>query len=213
MKYIYIVLVKAHTGLGRLARMFTNYEYTHSAVCLDKRLTDFATYSRRRHYAPLDAGFMHEYRDYYTFGKHRRVKVKVFRLPVYNDCYNDILRFISQCENDTEQMFNLFSMMTMPFLHGFSIYKAHNCMSFTAKVIALSGAVKLDKPFYKYSIKDMDGLLQGYIWFEGNLKRIASEEYESYMETMPLLTQFKTGAHMIFTLVKRMLFYRAEEGL
>ncbi len=165
MKYIYIVLIQAHTGLGRFARKLTHYNYTHIAVCTDRHLTDFITYSRRRHYLPLDAGFMHEYRDYYAFGDHQKVRVKVFRLPVRNANYADILRFISQCETDESQMFNLFSMMTMPLLHGFRIYKSHNCMSFTARVIALSGAVNMDKPYYRYSIKEMDALLQKYAFF------------------------------------------------
>lgn len=213
MKYVYIVLLQAHTGLGQMARILTHYDYTHAAVCLDKRLTDFVTYSRRRHYAPLDAGFMHEYRDYYAFGKYRRVKAKVFRIPVGSGGEN-ILRFISQCENDTEQMFNLFSMMTMPVFHGFPVYKAHNCMSFTAKIIALSGAVEMNKPYYKYSIKDIDRLLHQYVWFEGNLRRMTSREYKGYMEKPPFWEPIKAGVHTVFTLVKRMLMYgRAGDGL
>lgn len=213
MKHIYIVLIKAHTGLGRFARMVTGYDYTHIAVSLQKELMDFVTYSRKRHFMPLYAGFMHEYRDYYAFGKNKNVKVKVFRLPVEDHCHERILEFISQCENDEEQMFNLFSMMTMPLFHGFRIYKAHNCMSFTAKVLKLSGAVEMDRPYYKYSIKDMDGLLHEYTVFQGNLKRMESPEYGKYMEK-PLLSEvFKTGADTIFSLTKRMILYgnRIEE--
>ena len=35
--YIYIVLVKALTGLGKFARLTGKYEYTHIAVCLDEK--------------------------------------------------------------------------------------------------------------------------------------------------------------------------------
>ena len=74
MKRIYICLVAAHTGLGQCVRRFSDYPYTHIAVSLDASLTDFVTYSRRRHSLPLDAGFMHEYRDYYAFGAHSSVR-------------------------------------------------------------------------------------------------------------------------------------------
>ena len=37
-EYIYIVLVKALTGLGRIARKITRYEYTHIAISLDENL-------------------------------------------------------------------------------------------------------------------------------------------------------------------------------
>lgn len=212
MQHIYIVLIKAHTGLGRFARLFTGYDYTHIAVSLHKELKDFVSYSRRRHFVPLDAGFMHEYRDYYAFGNHEKVKIKVFEVPVEEQCYKRVLAFVSQCENDGEQMFNLFSMMTMPLIHGFRIYKAHNCMSFTGKVLALSGAVKMDRPYYRYSIKEIDDLLQGYPVFEGNLRRTASPEYEAYMEKPLLSDAVKTGIFTIFTLVKRMIWYDGKIG-
>lgn len=211
MKSIYIVLIKAHTGIGELARAVTQYEYTHIAVCLDKRLRDFITYSRRRHYVPFDAGFMHEYRDYYAYGKHRSFKVKVFEIPVHERQYEDIMRFISQCENDSEQLFNLFSMATMPVFHGFRVYKTHNCMSFTAKVIGLSGAVIMEKPYYKYSIKDMDTLLARYALYEGYLKRIPSDGYEQYMEKADFMELVRTGMHTVFALSVRMLFGRGIE--
>lgn len=205
MKQIYIVLIKAHTGLGKFARRLTGYEYTHIAVCTDRTLTDFMTYSRRRHYVPLDAGFMHEYRDYYAFGEHRRVKVKVFRLPVEEKRYRRVMSFIAACEQDDEQMFNLFSMMTMPLVHGFRIYKAHNCMSFTAKVLGLSGAVKLQKPYYRYSIREMDQLLHAHACFEGYLKRLPSAGYKAYMEKPPLSEQLRISAHTVSVLAERML--------
>lgn len=212
MKPIFIVLIKAHTGLGQLARMVTGYGYTHIAVCLDEKLKDFISYSRKRHYMPLDAGFMHERRDYYAFGKHQSVKVKVFRILMKDCCYDRVLEFISQCENDEEQMFNLFSMLTMPLFHGFRIYKAHNCMSFTAKVLSLSKAVEMDRPYYKYSIKEIDDLLHDYTVFQGKLKRMASSEYERYMGKPSFFEVVKTGNHMFFTLIKRMLFYSGNIG-
>ena len=208
MKYIYVVLIKAHTGLGKVARVFSRYEYTHVAVSLDKTLTDFITFSRRKHYLPLDAGFMHEYRDYYAFGNHRQVKIKVFKVPVAEQNYNEIIRFISKLENDSEYIFNLFSMMTMPILHGFEIYKAYNCMSFTAKIVELTGAVKLKRPYYKYSIKDMEQVLQKYEYFEGNIARKSSCDYAQYMKKYNISNILSTGADTIFNLTKRLLFSR-----
>ncbi len=209
MKHIYIVLIKAHTGLGKFARMFSKYDYTHIAVSLDSSLTDFVTYSRRRHYLPLDAGFMHEYRDYYAFGRHSKVKVKVFDLPVEEHCYEDVLRFISSCEGDEEQKFNLFSMATMSIFHGFRIYKAHNCMSFCGRVIQLTGVISMEKPYYKYSIQEMDALLEKNFYFEGMLKRKSSPDYDNYMKRGSIWELIRTGSNTIFTLIKRMIFERS----
>lgn len=205
MRYIYIVLIKAHTALGSIARMITKYDYTHAAVCLDGRFEDFISYSRRRHYLPFDAGFTHEKRDFYAFGNYSNVKVKIFRLPADNEHYDRVMDFISRCENDSEQMFNLFSMVTMPVIHGFNIYRTHNCMSFVMNIAALSGAVRPERSCCKYNIKEIDELLENYFYAEGYLKRKHSEEYEKYMEKPPLWEYLHYGAAMISELAKRMI--------
>ena len=119
-EYIYIVLVKAHTGLGKVSRVLSGgYEYSHIAVCRDDRFEDFITFSRRRHYAPFDAGFMHETRSCYCFGVHDRIKLKIFRLPVDLRARRKIDHFLKQVERQQDRyLFNLYSMVTMPFLHG-----------------------------------------------------------------------------------------------
>ena len=142
MKDIYIVLIKAHTGLGGAARWLTGYPYTHIAVSLDGSLRDFISFSRRYHNFPFEAGFTHEYRDFYAFGDHADFGAKVFKLKVGEQAYRKILAFIDERENGG-YLFNLFSMATMPLLHGFCIAGAENCMSFTAQIIELSGVTEL----------------------------------------------------------------------
>ena len=145
MNEIFIVLIRAHTGLGSIA------------------------------------GFTHEYRDYYAYGKHSDVKVKVFRLCPDDTHMQELRSFLTQCETDRAEIFNLYAMMTMPLLHGLPIYKAHNCMSFTAKIAALSGCVKVDKSVERCSIPELDALLSPYLYFEGMLPRQSSAGYKQYM--------------------------------
>ena len=208
MKELFIVLIRPYTGLGSIARRFTKYEYTHIAVSLDKSLMEFVSYSRRYHSFPFDAGFAYEYRDYYAFGNHKSVKVKVFRLRVSDEKYSDIMRFIDKCENDDDEIFNLFSMATMPVLHGFRIYKANNCMSFTAKVIELGGCADMDKPYYRYSIEDMDELLTEHLYFEGRLKRMKSKDYGDYMRSFSLTKYLSDMARLLSKLAFRSIFMR-----
>lgn len=211
MKPIYIVLIRAHTGLACVARKITGYQYTHVAVSLDKSLTDFISYSRRRHYLPADAGFTHEKRDFYAFGEHRSFGAKVFCLPVSDENYDKILSYIAECESDPEQRFNLFSMATMPLLHGVEIFKSENCMSFTARIIELSGLVKLNRPAYKYSIKDIDQLLTDHAVFEGKIRRLPSAEYREYMENASPYEYITTAGKLCGELSKRMICRRKEK--
>lgn len=204
MKDIYIVLIKAHTGLGSIARKFTHYPYTHIAVCLDRSLTDFISFSRRYHFFPFEAGFTHEYRDYYAFGTHRDFGAKVFRLRVGDDEYKNILSFIEERERGG-YLFNVYSMATMPLIGGFRIKGAENCMSFTAQIIELSGCAKLSKPYWRYSIKDMDGLLTGHEIFEGKVKKRKQDDHPAYMVKFSITRYIGGMIKLILPLTARLI--------
>lgn len=207
MKYVYVVLIESYTGLGKLLKKFTGYRYEHIAVSMDKSLTEFVSFSRKQHHHPFKAGFMREYRDYYAFEEYKKFYAKIFALPVTEEQYKNIEEFISKVENDPEQIFNLFAMLTTPILHGLQIYKAHNCMDFTAKVIEMAG-VPLDRPFYKYDIPGIEKLLEGYPVKEGYVKRIDSPDYEKYTEPSDILTTAKEFLYAVKTLTKRVIFDR-----
>ncbi|MCR5205118.1 MAG: hypothetical protein K6E47_08665 [Lachnospiraceae bacterium] len=212
MKHIYIVLIESYTGLGKLLKKFTGYRYEHIAVSLDKSLTEFYSFSRKQHHHPFAAGFMKECRDYYAFEEYQKFYSKIFSIPVTEEKYDEIRSFIDRLLEDDEQIFNLFAMLTTPIIHGFRLYKAHNCMDFTAKVIEMSG-VKLDKPYYKYDIPDIEKLLVGYQYpmKEGYVKRIDSDEYEKYVEKSNFVTGVFEFLHAVKTLTVRLITKKPEE--
>ena len=203
-KFIYVVFVKALTGLGKFSRMFSEYEYTHIAVSVDESLEDFITFSRKAHNAPFMAGFMHERREHYAFGEHKKVKVKVYRLPVSLVKFGKIQDYIRKIEEDDAYIFNLYGMITMPLLHGLPIYKAHNCMSFVSKIIELSGAVRMKTPFYKYNIPDMDKLLSG---FGSNVFYLEKRrEDKAYMKKVGLIQNIRAFISLNGKLIYRLMF-------
>ena len=199
--YIYIVLVKAITGLGKFARKFSKYEYTHIAVCLNDKLDDFITFSRKKHYSPFDSGFMHETLDCYAFGNHEKIKLKIFKIPVTLDNKEKIIKYISKIENDKDYIFNLYSMATMPLFHGFKIYKALNCMSFVSKIIKLSDSVSMGKRYYKYNIKELDILLSDYKYKEDYFYKTKIEN-KNYMDKV----SFASNILMFFKLNGKLLY-------
>ena len=188
--YIYIVLVKAMTGLGKFARKFSQYEYTHIAVCLNDKLDDFITFSRKKHYTPFDSGFMHETMDCYAFGNNEKIKLKIFKVPVTLDNKEKIIKYISKIENDKDYTFNLYSMATMALFHGFRIYKAHNCMSFVSKIIELSDSVSMNKKYYKYNIKELDILLSNYKYKEDYFYKTKIEN-KNYMDKVSFVSNIR----------------------
>lgn len=205
--YFYVVLVKAWTGLGHIARTFSNYEYTHIAICLNEDLNDFITFSRKQHYAPFNSGFMHETIDTYAYGNHEYVKLKVFKIPTNH--LDEIKTYIEEIENDKNYIFNIYSMATMPLLHGFLIYKAHNCMSFVSKIIELSESVKLSKEYYHYSIKDIDELLTPYVFKEDNFYK-TSIQNTHYMDYVPIVVNIGMFLKLNIELLYRLLCKEAK---
>lgn len=200
--YVYIVLIKALTGLGKVGRKITKYDYTHIALSMDEKLDDFITFSRKKHYSPFESGYMHETRDCYIFGRNEKVKIKVFKLPVKKENLKKINTYIKKIEKDPEYIFNLYSMLTMPIINGFRIYKAHNCMSFIAKIIELSQVVSMDKRYYKYTIKDMDELLSNFLYYEDYIRKY-KDDNKNYMDRIGIIKNIK-----FFCILNGKLLYR-----
>lgn len=208
-RFIYVVFIKALTGLGKFSRMLNKYEYTHIAVSLEESLEDFVTFSRKAHHAPFLAGFMHERREHYAFGEHKSVKVKVYRLPVSEADFKRIQEYVLRIERDKDYIFNLYGMLTMPVLHGLPIYKAHNCMSFVGRIIELSKVVKMKKPCYRYSIPDMDKLLEGFPVKEYYLKK--KREDRVYMRKVGMLKNAGAFVRLNAKLIYRLVWKRNEK--
>lgn len=202
--YVYVVLIKALTGLGKFSRKINKYEYTHIAVSLEVEMEDFVTFSRRYHYTPFNAGFMHEKVEHYAFGNHEKVKVKIFKVPAAN--MEKIKDYIQKIEEDSEYIFNIYSMITMPIFHGFRVYKAHNCMSFVGKILELTDKVKMDKRYYKYNIPEMDQLLSPYFYKETEMEK--SKNDEEYMKNAGFLANLKSFGKLNGKLMYRILFKR-----
>lgn len=205
--YIYVVLVKALTGLGKFARLTGKYEYTHIAVCLDEKFDKFYTFSRKKHYSPFDCGYMLETLDCYAFDKHKKVKLKVFKIPVSQKNKKEIEKYIYNISSDSEYIFNFFSMITMSIFHGFKIYKSHNCMSFVSKIIELTDTVKISKPYYKYNIKELDELLIDYFYNEDYYEK-KKIETKGYMDYVGIIRNTRYFIKLNIQLIYRMIVKR-----
>lgn len=213
-EYIYIVLVKSLTCLGKFARNFSNYEYTHIAVCLNDNVDDFITFSRKKHYTPFNSGFMHETLDCYAYGKNENVKLKIFKVPVTHKNKQEIEKYIETIANDKDYIFNLYSMATMAIFHGFRIYKAHNCMSFVSKVLELSKSVPMTKKYYKYSIKDIDILLSSYKYKEEYFYKTKIQN-KNYMDKVSFVSNvgmfFKLNGKLLHRIFSKRRLIKNEE--
>ena len=210
MEYIYVVLEKSHTILGKVARLLDPYEYTHITVSLDGELKKFYSFSRLRHYGPFCSGITKETLDCYAYGNNKSVKLKVFKIPVTAEKKKEIVRFIKEVYDDRKNYyFNLYSALTMGIFHGFRIYKTHNCMTFVGRILELSGTFQMDKPYYKYSIEELDNLMSDYVFEE---KYFIREVIESphYMDRVGFLYNVGSFIKLNGILLSRLLTKKPE---
>lgn len=59
-QYLYVMLSRTDTGMGRFIRFFTKEEYNHVSLCLDSNLRHFVSFARYHRDVPLAGGFVAE---------------------------------------------------------------------------------------------------------------------------------------------------------
>jgi hypothetical protein len=94
----------------------------------------------------------------------------------------------------------------MSIIHGFKIYKAHNCMSFTSKIIEMSESIKMKNPYYKYNIKELDDLLEDYLYKEDYFKKekIETKDYMKYIGPIKNTILFvKLNAKLLYRMIMK----------
>ncbi|MEE3496376.1 MAG: hypothetical protein VZR06_14540, partial [Butyrivibrio sp.] len=78
---------------------------------------------------------------------------------------------------------------------------------FVAKLIELSGAVTMDKKYYRYNIKDIDALLSAYIYEEKYFYKTRVETV-NYMDKVSVFQNTYMFLTLNLILIHRLLFNR-----
>lgn len=80
-RYLYVMLSRTETGMGKMIRYFTSGEYNHVSLTLDHSFGHFVSFARYRMDVPLAGGYVREpSRRLLSTGK--RLQVRIFRLPI-----------------------------------------------------------------------------------------------------------------------------------
>ena len=168
-KAIYVVISRTQTGFAKWIRRIGRLEYNHSAIGLDAELRELYAFSRPQHHAIFQARLVRETLNRYTWDGKIGTPVVVFKLPVSKNDYESLQGEITKISCDTEYLYNLFSVLTYPFTHGFETYKSYNCTEFVAHVLQ-EMKYPLSRPAYEYRPDDLVQILEPYRVFEGDLR-------------------------------------------
>ena len=79
-----------HTMPSRLVKIFTNYEYSHVGISLDKECNNIYSFGRKKLNSILNGGFVVEKKDGLFFRKFNKTECKIYELEVTNSQYKDL---------------------------------------------------------------------------------------------------------------------------
>lgn len=135
-RYLYVMLSRTDTGMGRFIRFFTREPYNHVSLCVDDRLCHFVSFARFRQDVPLAGGYVTEPpQRLLTCGK--TMPVRIFRLEISEEDAEE-LEALFGLAGHTQLRYNSLGAL----LHGCHIPchipGSYTCLEFAGAILGKS---------------------------------------------------------------------------
>lgn len=201
-KYLYIMISKTHTGIGRMIRKFSRYSYNHVALTLDPSFRKWVSFARYVHNVPLYGGFIVEpVERYLADGEVRAedVKVRIFRLELSEERYTRLSELFSKAGNrDCGLVYNLFDITAASVGKKIPVADAYTCLGFARAI--------LQKDYT--NIKELDEDLKTHMIYEGDLSELANDSGDRsdlYFSKLSFIDATKYTVKQLITLTSRII--------
>ena len=146
MKKIYIVLSYTGTILSRVVKLYTQKEFSHVSISLDKGLRHMYSFGRLHAYNPFIVGFVQESPDYGTFKRFSNTTTEIYSLKVSNQDYWKISRAIYKMERDRDEYaFNMLGLLMVAGNYHLKRNRHFYCAEFVKYVLDCS-SLQLNLP-------------------------------------------------------------------
>lgn len=183
MRDIYVVLSATPTKIGRVIRAVTRSSYNHASISLSRDLGEMYSFARYRASNALVGGFIKEFPERLTLGKNKSVNIKVYRIPVSDEQYEQVRSFIYGIRDCEEKyIYNSLAVLGRPFDIGSNTYKAYVCSDFVLRALMQAG---LEFESTKLTPGQMEKVLEPFLYFSGTL-----HDYAPAPESSALVEEF-----------------------
>lgn len=133
MRYLYVMLSRTDTGMGRFIRFFTREAYNHVSLCVDDQLQKFISFARYRQDVPLAGGAVSESPErLLSCGK--ILPVKIYRLEISQEEANQLEHLFTQVENGQLVYNSLGALLASCRIHC-SIPGTYTCLEFAGAIL------------------------------------------------------------------------------
>ena len=170
MKEIYIVLTHTGTVLSRIIKNYTQDEFSHVSISLDKELKEMYSFGRLNAYNPFWGGFVHEGINFGTFKRFRKTQCQIYSLNITEEQYDNAKRIIEYIKNSKQlHNFNFIGLVAVGFNKRIKFKKSFYCAEFVKYVLDKSNIENnLPEMIKPENFKNMQGLNKIY---EGLLRK------------------------------------------
>lgn len=177
---VYIMVSRTDTGIARLIRSVTHYEYNHVSLTLDPGLETWYSFARYVQDAPLYGGFVRE-TPARLLGREGLTRVRLFRVDIPEKTAAELEAILPLADNpDMGLIYNHFDAAASAIGCRIPVPGCYTCLSFACSV--------LDQDFR--SIKELCDALATWEIYEGSLARLLNAEptqEDAYYDRMGLL--------------------------
>lgn len=133
MDYLYVMISRTDTRMGRLIRTFTGEEYNHVSLCLNDNLQQFVSFARYRLNVPLAGGYVTESIARFS-ACGRVIPVRIFRLKITQEDANK-LSSLFQMADHTTLVYNSLGALLQSCHLRCSIPGAYTCLEFAGAIL------------------------------------------------------------------------------
>lgn len=163
--YLYIMLSRTDTGMGRFIRNVSRYPYNHVSLTLDPALRVWYSFARYHQDAPFYGGFIREPVERFL-AQTGDANVRIFRREISPERYRRIEQlFLQAGRPETQLIYNYFDAAASVIRQKIAIGGAYTCLSFTCAV--------LERQYRK--IEDLNNALKDELYYEGSLSALAPD--------------------------------------
>ena len=162
---LFLMLSRTGTGIGKIIRLFTRYDYNHVSLSLDPDFRRWVSFARYAQGVPLAGGFVSETPERY-FSAGGPIPVRIFRIDVPLDRYRKLKVLFSQAgQQDSGLIYNTLSALATPIGLHVPISGAYTCLEFADLVLDESHR----------SIRSLDRSYREHLIFEGDLRDLVAD--------------------------------------
>ena len=195
--YLFLMISKTDTQLGRFIRSVSQFQYNHVSMSLDPTFHEWVSFGRFNREAPLYSGFITESPERFL-AKGFDTRVRIFRLPLSETRYNELRNLFAHAgEANCGLVYNTFDALAAAFHRRVDIRGAYTCLGFACEVIGR-----------RYlSIVELDQDLKEYMIYEGPLSELVPDSgsrADHYFDHHGIIHGTWMGAVQLATLMCRL---------